>query len=257
MIYEIAAALMSLGLFVGMMVLLEIGRRIGVRYVAEDPEHATEGVGPLAGAVFGLMGLLLAFTFSGAAARYDVRREQIVQEANAIGTAYLRVDLLPSAAQPALRDKFRRYVDSRLATYRKVSDTAAFAAESANGARLQNEIWKDAVAACRDVSPAATQLMTTALNEMIDITTTRFAARWMHPPVIVFAMLYAVTLVSALLAGYDTAVSKRPSRVHTIGFAIVISLAVYVIMEIELPRIGMIRLDAFDQLLVDVRRTMD
>ncbi len=257
MVYEIAAALMSLGLFIGMTVLLEVGRRIGARHVAEDPDHATEGVGPLAGAVFGLMGLLLAFTFSGAAERYDTRRQQIVQEANAIGTAYLRVDLLPSAAQPALREKFRRYVDSRLATYRKASDAAAFAAEAANSARLQNEIWKDAVAACRDVSPAITQLMMPALNDMIDITTTRFAARSMHPPTIVFAMLYAVTLVSALLAGYDTAVSKRPSRLHMIGFAIVISLAVYVIIEIELPRVGMIRIDAFDQLLVDVRRSMD
>ena len=78
--------------------------------------------------MFSLYGLLLAFSFSGAAGRYDARKQLIVEEANAIGTAYLRVDLLPTETQPAMRAQFRNYVDSRLAVYRDFSDieTASF-----------------------------------------------------------------------------------------------------------------------------------
>jgi len=74
----------------------------------EDPEGARAGAGAVEGSVFGLLGLLIAFTFSGAAFRFDARRQLAVEETNAIGTAYLRLDLLPADKQPALRDSFRR-----------------------------------------------------------------------------------------------------------------------------------------------------
>src|SRR6187399_822560 len=114
-------------LFAGMLAAMEAGRRIGVRRRARDPEGAEIGLGTINGAVFGLMGLLIAFTFSGAASRFDKRRELVVQEANNIGTAYLRLDLLPASAQPALRERFRRYVDARIAAYRALPDAAAAA----------------------------------------------------------------------------------------------------------------------------------
>ena len=92
--------------------------------MAGDPVGARAGAGVVDGAVFGLLGLLVAFTFSGAATRFDARRQLVVEEANAIGAAYLRLDVLPAAAQPALRARFREYLDSRLAAYRAVPDMA-------------------------------------------------------------------------------------------------------------------------------------
>ena len=80
----------ALALFAGMVVLLEVGRRTGIRRMRKDPEAAREGFGALEGAIFALLGLLIAFTFSGAAERFDRRRHLIVEETNAIGTAYLR-----------------------------------------------------------------------------------------------------------------------------------------------------------------------
>ncbi len=97
-------------IFASTLILLEVGRRIGVRKRALAPEGQESGLGAVEGAVFGLMGLLLAFTFSGAASRFEVRRQLIVQETNAIGTAYLRLDLLPAGDQPKLREDFRAYV---------------------------------------------------------------------------------------------------------------------------------------------------
>src|SRR5512134_3830379 len=152
-----SAALFTLGLFLGMLVLLEIGRRIGVRRMAKDSEGARVGVGAVDGAVFALLGLLIAFTFSGAASRFDARRQLIVEETNNIGTAYLRLDLLPASAQPAIRENFRRYLDSRLEVYRKLPDIAAAKAELAKAIMLQEEIWRHAVAATRvdGAQPAA------------------------------------------------------------------------------------------------------
>src|SRR4030095_3260043 len=125
MIFTTFVLLIALGLFAAMVALLEVGRRIGIHRKRKDPEGAREGVVAVEGAIFGLLGLLIAFTFSGAAARFDDRRHLIVEEDNAIGTAYLRVDLVAPDLQPALRDRFRRYVDARLDVYRNVEDTTA------------------------------------------------------------------------------------------------------------------------------------
>ena len=113
----------------GTLGLLEVGRRFGERRRAQDPEGTKAGAGAMEGAGFGLMGLLIAFTFSGARTRFDARRALAVEEANCIGTAWLRLDLLLASAQPPLREKFRQYVDARLALFRKLPDLAASKAE--------------------------------------------------------------------------------------------------------------------------------
>ena len=258
MTHALAASFITLGLFLGMLLFLDIGRRIGARRRTQDPEGAGAGVGAVDGAVFALLGLLVAFTFSGAASRFDARRHLIVEEANAIGTAYLRLDLLPAGAQPALRDLFRRYVDSRLEVYRKLPDLDAAKAELAQSAKLQADIWNQAVAAGRleGAPPPATMLLLPALNQMIDITTTRTMAGQIHPPMVIFLMLFGLALASALLAGYGMAGGKSRDWLHMLAFAAVLALAIYVIIDIEYPRLGLIRVDAFDQVLVDIRASM-
>jgi hypothetical protein len=262
MTHVLIAFSITLGLFLGMLLFLDIGRRIGARRRAQDPEGAGAGTGAVDGAVFALLGLLVAFTFSGAAARFDTRRALIVEEANAIGTAYLRLDVAPASAQPALRDLFRRYVDSRLETYRKfrkLSDLDAAKAELAQSAKLQADIWNQAVAAGRleGAPPAAAMLLLPALNQMIDITTTRTMAGQIHPPMVIFLMLFGLALASALLAGYGMAGGKSRDWLHMLAFAAVLALAIYVIIDIEYPRLGLIRVDAFDQVLVEVRASMN
>ena len=256
--HGIDVSLFVLGLFFGMLVLLEIGRRIGIRRLAKDPEGAEAGVGTVEGAVFALLGLLIAFTFSGAASRFDTRRQLIIEETNDIGTAYLRLDLLSAEAQPGLREKFRQYVDTRLEVYRKLPDIAAAKEELAKANRLQVEIWRQSVAASRvqGASAAAPMLLLPALNAMIDITTTRTMAGQMHPPMIIFALLFGLALASSLLVGYGMASSKARNWLHMLGLAFVMAVSVYVILDIEYPRLGFIRVDDFDQALVDLRESM-
>ena len=250
--------LLAAVLFVGILLLLEAGRRVGVRRKLRDPEGAGPGAGALEAAVYGLLGLLIAFTFSGAASRFDARRQLVVEEANAIGTAYLRVDLLPPSAQPTLRESFRRYLDTRLEVYHKLPDLAAVRAELDKAAALQAEIWAQAVAACPKAEGGSTacMLLLPALNQMIDITTTRTAAAQIHPPAIIFVMLVGLALVTALLAGYNLTGGRPRNWLPMLGFAAAVAVTIYVIIDLEYPRIGLIRLDAIDRVLVELRATM-
>jgi hypothetical protein len=245
------------GLFAGMLVLLELGRRLGLRRLALDSEAEREGFGVVGGAIFALMGLLIAFTFSGAASRFDTRRQLVVEEANAIGTAYLRLDLLPASAREALRKSFRDYVDARLQVYQKLPDITAAKQALTHATWLQGQIWSQALAACEEASQPATMLLLPALNSMIDITTTRTVATQIHPPQVIFIMLYVLALASSLLAGYSMAGGQSSSRwIHMLVFAVIMALTVYVILDLEYPRLGLIRVDAVDQVLVDLRDSM-
>jgi len=254
---EQLGVLFAVSLFLGMLVLLEVGRRVGNRRLEKDPEGARTGISAVEGSMFGLLGLLIAFTFSGAASRFDARRQLITEEANDIGTAWLRLDLLPAETQPELRDLFRRYLDSRLLTYRKLPDVEAAQAELQHSIELQGEIWTKTIAALRAGPPGFTgSLLLNSLNAMFDIVTSRTAAARTHPPFAIYLMLGALALAASLLAGVGMAGAKTRSWIHVIGFAAVLSLTVYVILDLEHPRVGLIRVDAFDRSLIELRESM-
>ena len=244
-------------LFFGILVALGLGRWIGKRIIARHGPSAA-GIGSLETAVFALLGLIIAFTFAGALSRFDTRRAQIVDEANAIGTAYLRIQLVPASVQPKLRETFRSYVDSRIETYRRLPDIAAANAEIARTEELQAEVWSQAVAAVRmpGTPPMAELLVLPAFNEVFNFITIRSSATLMHPPLVVYAMLIGLAFASALLAGYQTAGERAYDWMHQVGFAGIVALTVYVILDIEYPRLGFVRLDAMDQVMVNVRQGM-
>jgi hypothetical protein len=251
--FTLLAVAVAVGLFLAVLACLEAGRRIGA--AAHKKDETDSGAGAIDAAVYGLLGLLIAFTFSGAATRFEARRHLIVEEANDIGTAYLRLDLLSAEARKSLQEKFRLYVDSRLEVYRNVADFAGTKAALARSAAIQSEIWSESVTASRAILPQpAAMLLLPALNQMIDITTTRTVAGQNHPPVIVFVMLIGLSLLSALLAGYSMAGNK--STMHMLVFAAILSVTVFVILDLEYPRLGLIQITDADQVLMEVRQSM-
>ncbi len=239
----------AVGLFVGMVAALELGYRIGRRQLRV---HAGphKGIGVIEAAIFALLGLLLGFAFSGAMSRLDGRRQLIVQEANAIGTAYLRLDLLPSADQPPMRQLFRRYVEARLAVYDSLPDLAAAERQMQRAAQLQQEIWTRAIAATRpDHTQNTARVVLPALNEMIDITTARTVALRTHLPPSILVLLISVALLSALVAGYAMSERTRRSLLHGLLYAAAVSITLYTILDLDNPRVGLIRLDAAEKTL--------
>ncbi|HKP30308.1 MAG TPA: hypothetical protein VJU15_12930 [Gemmatimonadales bacterium] len=254
--FHLIAILIVLLLLAGMFLLVEVGYRIGLRHRRED-DSAGEGLGALEGGVLGLMSLLLAFSFSGAADRFNTRRALVVEEANELGTAWLRLELLPPAAQPAIRDSFRNYVDSRIETYRAMPDYDKAMASLARANALQPVIWKMAVDATRDGwAPAATVLFP-SLNSTFDIATTRFWATRMHPPFIIHGLLLLLVLLGASLAGYAMSRGGRRRWSHTLIFVCMVVITIWIILDLEYPRLGLVRVDEFDQAIADVRATMN
>lgn len=244
-------------LFAGMLAMLDFGRRFGNRRLDEDPEGARTGTSAVEGAIFALFGLLIAFTFSGAASRFDTRRHLIIQEANAVGTAWLRLDLLSDTDRADMQALFREYLDARLEVYRLLPDLKAAFAELDRCGKLQGMIWSRAVASTQNAGGERTRsLLLPALNDMFDITTVRTMAGQTHPPMVIFSLLFVLGLVCAFLAGNGMAGTRRRNWAYMIGFALVTTLTVYVILDLEYPRLGLIRVDAGDKVLIQLREGM-
>lgn len=251
--FTFAFVLVSLATVVAMVAFIELGRWMAARRRAKAGDSPEDRAGAIEGAVFALFGLLLAFSFSGAAARFEHRRELILAEANAIGTAYLRLDLLPEDAQPGLRVLFRQYLESRIATYRKLPDVEAARAEFERSLTLQRAIWDQAVPAARSTgNPGVLTLVVSSLNETFDISTKRLAAFRTHQPIILSAMLLVLTLASSLVAGRSMGMSSRRNWFHSAVFVSVIGATLYVIFDLEYPRFGLIRVDEADRLLLEL-----
>jgi len=254
--YGVLVILLALVLFFGIILSITIGRRNGLRLKRKDP-GTNSGIIPIEGALFGLLGLLIAFTFSGAVQRFDTRRHLITEEANDIGTAYLRVDLLPASVQPEMRDLFRDYLDMRLLTYKNAATPKLAMENFEQSVKLQGKIWALAAQASQNSPSYVPMLLLPAINAMIDITTTRLMATKMHPPIIIFFLLYVLTLGCGFLAGNAMTDGKTRYWAHTIGFAAIMSVTIYLIFDIEYPRLGFIRVDAADQVLVQLRESMN
>src|SRR5262245_16378382 len=250
--------LFGLVLLTGMLIMLEIGRRLGVRRRPKESEGERGGLGTVEGAVFALFGLMVAFTFSGAASRFNEKRMLVAEEVNSIETAYLRLHLLSHQAQPALQELFRRYVDSRLETYRRLPDMAAAEKEMAKSKKVQEEIWTEAAAATQlpDSHPSSGLLLLPALNNMFDISTTRTMALQNHPPRIIYALLFGLGLICSLLAGFRMSSGQHRSWLHMLAFTVLTVIIVYVMLDVEYPRAGLLRLESADQLLINLRETM-
>lgn len=244
-------------LFVGILACMRLGWRIGRKRLQSLGEDGQAGLGAIDGAVFGLMGLLIAFTFTGAASRFDHRRDLVTQQANAIGTAWLRLDLLAEPEREKARDGFRRYVDTQMEIVHSAGDSEAVRAGMDRLSSIQQEIWTILMHAVRnDNSLPLAQTVLPPANEMFDLSTSRFMAARQHPPLAVFIMLAALVLIGGLLAGYGMAKSERQSKLHLFGFAAIVSLSVYLILDIEYPRLGLVRIDSFDQSIIELRKSM-
>ena len=254
----ISPLLFALLLFLGMLILLETGRRLAIRRRSKESEGERSSLGTVEGAVFALFGLLMAFTFSGAAVRFNEKRMMIAEEVNCIETAYLRLQLVPRETELKLQDLFRRYVDSRLETYHRLPNMQAAEEEMAKSKELQEEIWAQSVEATRlsTAHPDGGKLLLPALNNMIDIATTRTMALQIHPPRIIYGLLFGLGLICSLLAGYRMAAGQHRSWLHILGFTIITVIIVYVVLDVEYPRTGLIRLETADQLLVHLRQSM-
>jgi hypothetical protein len=179
---------------------------------------------------------LLAFSFSGAATRFEARRQLIVQEANAIATAYQRLDLVPTADQSELRHLFREYLNARIRGFERILDRPLANEEFARAARIAEQIWSRALVASRsDPTQNSSRLLLPALNQMSDVATQRAVAVQTYMPELIFWLFVGIALMSALLAGHAMARRPRRSWLHMVFFSALISVTISVIFDFNYP----------------------
>ena len=247
----------ALTLFFGILVFLEVGRQIGLHQAAQLGAASRVAVGVVDGPVFGLTALLLGFAFSGAAARFDKRRELIAEETKTAAGAWSRIDLLPPDLQIGVRDGFRRYIDALIGWYTESPDLAETLRKPVGVARAQADLWTRSVAVCVEAQgEKARMLLLPSLGDLFGAVEKERLSRRIHPPMLIFGMLAVTAMASALFLGYG--LSNSPSRpwLHMIGVALTIAAASYVILELEFPRLGLVRVREMDRTLEELRATL-
>jgi len=249
---------LALGLFLGMLALLELGRRLGREQVRRHGGNARTGIGVVDGVVYSLLGLLVGFTFAGSADRFDERRRLIGDEVNAIGIAWLHISLLPAESQPPVRDGFSRYLDELLeADTTAGRDSSDVFLEPTRVANARRDLWEKSVEACTVPSgERARMLLLPALGTMFVSAAKERLARRIHPPKIVYFMLGLTALAAALFAGYAFAGSKTRNWMYMMGIAAAVSISTYVILDLEYPRLGLFRVDPLDRVLSQLHSTL-
>ncbi len=246
----VVAVLATAGLFLIFTVAVEIGYRVGLR----NPNKDRPGIGVIEGAVFGLLALLLAFSFGTGIAHLDARRQLVVAEANAIAKAYRTVDLLPPEDQPGMRRLFARYVDARVAAYHNVGTFEIREAAFSSAEPIENQIWQLTVRVWRGPSrPQLTQMVVPALDDMFDVAAQRKVALSLHEPGLVLALLIGVGFMSCLIAGYALSPGGGRAPLHTVIYALTLALTIYTVVDLDYPRFGLIRIDAADRAIMQVQ----
>jgi hypothetical protein len=196
--------------------------------------------GVVQGALLGLLGLLLALSFAAAADRFATRRELILNGANAIGTAYLRADLLPPPHADALRETLKSYVTTRVAFYDAGTDARAVLATIANSEQLHQAMWSAGMAGVRD-TPAATTVVVPALNDVIDLHAARVDALHRHLPTAVVLLLLLTAMLVSASVGFSTGLSGVRHVWGNIAFLLVTAAVLSLTLDLDFPRAGIVR----------------
>lgn len=243
MLYAIPSALVSILLLALMGVGIVLGHRLGKTRAQACTEAWREHVNSIQSAVLALLALLLAFTFSLALQRFDDRSQAVVDEANAIGTALLRADLLPAPLRDEARSVIGRYLDARVQeSALRLPDTESRRQANAAAAQAQAALWNVGVRAAQDGSASmASFLFVQAVNELIDSFGRRNAALERHVPELVTTLLFALLLLAGATLGYTAGVAAHRPSMLTYVLVCVMAVLVFVVLDLDRPRRGIIQ----------------
>jgi hypothetical protein len=225
------------------------GRRRGRRAELEQ-EVVVRG---LVGGMLGLEAFMLAFTFGAAATHFDARRQALLDEANAIRTAYLRADLLSEPHRTEIRDLLREYVDVRLEGVRSGNiERAATRSEE-----LHSQLWLQAVASKEKApNPAFAIQFIQSLNEIIALHTRRIiAVLEFRIPNVVWFVLYVITALAAASIGYHSGLTGRSRPLVGMALILAFSTVIFLIEDLDRPLHGILKVS--QRAMVDLQRTMN
>ena len=245
MLYDVSSVAIALILFFAIVAFNELGFRAG-RYVqAKTDDEVKAMTGSIQGSILGLLALLLGFTFSMSMQRYDARSMAVIDEANTIGTAMLRVKLLPDAYRDEADAALKQYVALRAEVgsvdLTREEERARY---NERAVELQNQLWNIVTQATdADPRPVTTGAFLNSLNDMIDAQGKRNAILQQHVPETILLLLFFVFVVNGAMMGYSSGLSGKRMTVPIVLVSLLITLIVFTIIDLDRPKRGLIQVD--------------
>ena len=241
--YYFNSVLIALLLFVFIVLATEGGLRLGRYHAKQSDDDIKSQTTAIQGGIIGLLALILGFSFSMSLTRFDNRAAAEVAEANAIGTAQLRTELLPAPYDARALALIDAYIDLRLAlSHTDLTEVSERRVLNRRTAELQQRIWHTGLEAAEAVpNPVVTGYFVTAVNEMIDAQGFRNDQLVRHIPPIIFYLLFVIFLAAAFLTGYASGLGRRTQRMPGLVLSFLICLLVFLIIDLDRPRRGIIQ----------------
>jgi hypothetical protein len=217
---------------------VETGFRIGVSRNQKASPEKDAPVGAIVGATLGLLAFMLAFTFGLAASRFEARRQVVLDEANAIGTTYLRAAMLPQPQGDAIRALLREYVEIRLDAVQHGAVERAMKRST----EIHDEMWRNAQSAAAKNPSPITAIFIQSLNEVIDLHSARVqAALRSRIPVTIWAVLYFVALLAMLALGYQIGLANSKRSIAAVALVLTFSAVMLLIADLDRPGEGLLK----------------
>ena len=231
---------------------VEAGYRLAQWRPRGSQEEKEAPVGGMAGAALGLLAFMLAFTFGMAASRYEDRRQALLAEANAIGTTYLRSKMLAEPMRTDAQNLLREYVDVRL----EAVQPGKLQQGIVKSEDLQNRLWSVAVAQAEKERTVITALFIQSLNEVIDLHAVRvMAGVRSRVPGMIWIVLYLLAVIAMVMMGYHAGLANSRRSIATIALVIGFSSVLYLIADLDRPGQGMLKVS--QQMMIDLRKSMN
>jgi hypothetical protein len=234
------------------LVAYEVGFRAGRWWQGRTQEDKEGPTAILVGSLLALMAFLLAVTMGMAVDRFDARRVLVVEEANAIGTVYLRAGYLPQPASDQTRALLREYAPLRI----DIPDQAQLEANFARSDEIQNELWAIAESLAKgSASSEVFALYISSLNDMIDLGETRLTAIvYARVPETVIWLLILGAALTLGMVGFQAGLHRRRSLISAVVLVVVLGAVIMLIVDLDRPRQGLIQVT--QQPLIDVIQQM-
>lgn len=257
LLYQQSAVLIAIALL-GLMVLgAELGYRLGRRGRQTHNELTRTQIISIQATTLALLALLLGFTFAMALSRFEYRKQVVVQESNAIGTAALRSHFLPASRDDEVNKLFRRYVEIRLESVFRTGQGSSDREQLDREVRqIQRRLWHIAnKAAEADPRSIPLGLFTHAMNEVIDIKTKRDIAVANHVPESVLLFLLAFAILAAVVLGYGNGLAGSRIMSLTAAYCAIVVLVIVLIIDLDHPQQGLARTS--QQSMIQLQEIMD
>ncbi len=233
-----------------MLVACEIGHQFGSLVQRRTAEVIPASMGPMVGGLLGMLAFVLAMTFNMAASRYDLKRSNVLEEANAIGTAYLRSDLIDAQHGAEVKGLLREYVDIRL---RAASGAAELNAVLRRSIEIHQLLWAEVSAAALGAPSPNTSLMVQATNAVIDMHEKRVnAAVHSRIPRTIWVALFAISTLTMLTMGTQTGLTGKRALVAVLPLSLAFAALIVLVVDLDRPQKGLIKVS--QQAMVDLQR---